>query len=136
MLLEAVEAAGIHSVKEDDFYLTLVQGNHVRVALLSVDVPYVDVFYRKNRSSGSPPETQAGAQYPLSRTRHQPRGLRSRYEIDGTWYIHHINVFRIAVLPRAARVSEYPSSTQTGDSVLLPSATGQFARPGRDCRER
>ena len=88
MLLEAIEAAGIRSVKEDDFYLTLVQGDNVRIALLLVDVPYVDVFYRKNRFSGSPPETQAGVQYPSSRTRHQPRGLRSRYEIDGAPYIH------------------------------------------------
>jgi len=34
MLLEAIDAAGIHHVKEEDFYLTLVQDGHVRIAPL------------------------------------------------------------------------------------------------------
>jgi len=31
MLLEATKVARIHAVKEDDFYLTLVQDGHVRI---------------------------------------------------------------------------------------------------------
>jgi len=34
MLLEAIEAAGIHNAKEEDFYLTLVRDGHVRIAPL------------------------------------------------------------------------------------------------------
>lgn len=80
MLLEGIKAADINNVKEDDFYLTLVQ---VRTALLSIDTSCVDVFCRKSRFSVSLPGTQAGVQYPLSRMRHQARGLWCRYEIDG-----------------------------------------------------
>jgi hypothetical protein len=43
MLLEVIEAAGIHNVKEDDFYLALVQGGHVRVDFLSITVLSVDL---------------------------------------------------------------------------------------------
>lgn len=32
MLLEAIGAAGIHSIKENDFYLALVQDRHVRAS--------------------------------------------------------------------------------------------------------
>lgn len=82
MLLEAIEAAGIPNAKEDDFYLTLIQGGHVRITLLSVDTSCVDIFYRKSRFLGSLPGIQAGAQYPSSRMRHQPRGLECRYGVD------------------------------------------------------
>jgi hypothetical protein len=32
MLLNAIEAAGINNVKEEDFYLALVQDGHVHIA--------------------------------------------------------------------------------------------------------
>lgn len=75
MLLEGIKATGIDNVKEDDFYLTLVQEGQVRTALLSIDTSCVDIFCRKSRFSVSLPGIQAGVQYPLSRMRHQARGL-------------------------------------------------------------
>lgn len=83
MLLEAIEAAGIQKVK-DDFYLTLVQNGHVRIALLLIDTSCVELFYRQSRFFGSLLGTQAEAQYPSSPMQHQPRGPWCRYEVDGS----------------------------------------------------
>lgn len=44
MLLKAIEAAGIHNMKDDDFYLTLTQDGHVRVDLSVISALRVDIF--------------------------------------------------------------------------------------------
>ena len=53
MLLEAIEAAGIDNVKEDDFYLALVKDGYVHIAILSITTSWlIDIFFSKNRFSG------------------------------------------------------------------------------------
>ena len=42
IMLEAIGAAGIHNIKEDDFYLALVQDGHVRVNFSSIIALCVD----------------------------------------------------------------------------------------------
>jgi len=53
MLLEAVKAAGIGNVKEDDFYLTLLKDGHVHITVLSIVTLWlIDIFFSQNRFSG------------------------------------------------------------------------------------
>jgi hypothetical protein len=58
MLLKAIEIAGIHNAKEEDFYLALVQGGHVRIDFLSMNTSMLTFSPQKKRvfrvTSGDP----------------------------------------------------------------------------------
>ena len=47
MLHKAIEAAGINNLKEDRFYLALIQDGHVRVTSLSITLHALILFSEK-----------------------------------------------------------------------------------------